>query len=65
MYSLLHLCHIPLLAQDTTTQTLTVGVVFVEFSDADTNHDARGGLGYTASPRIVDNSKYPAQFWYD
>jgi hypothetical protein len=52
-------------AQDPVTQTATVGVVFVEFSDADTDPDARGGVGYTAPPRVADDSKYPAQFWYD
>ena len=55
----------PLLAQDQVIQTITVGVVFVEFSDAETNIAARGGVGYTAPPRVIDNSKYPAQYWYD
>jgi hypothetical protein len=52
-------------AQDPVTQTATVGVVFVEFSDAGTNPDARGGIGYTAPPRVPDGAKYQAQFWHD
>lgn len=55
----------PLHAQNQVTQTITVGVVFVEFSDAVSNVDARGGVGYTAPPRIVDTGKYQASYWYD
>lgn len=55
----------PLHAQDQVTQTITVGVVFVEFSDAVSNVDARGGVGYTAPPRIIDTGKYQASYWYD
>jgi hypothetical protein len=55
----------PLHAQDQVTQSVTVGVVFVEFSDADTTIESRGGVGYTAPPRQIDPDKYLAQYWYD
>ncbi|MBR9977841.1 MAG: T9SS type A sorting domain-containing protein [Bacteroidetes bacterium] len=55
----------PLQAQGQVTQSVTVGVVFVEFSDADTDIESRGGVGYTAPPRQIDPDKYQAQYWYD
>jgi hypothetical protein len=55
----------PVHAQDPVMQTATVGVVFVDFSDADTDLDAGGGRGYTAPPRVIDTAKYQAQYWYD
>ncbi|MDX9758267.1 MAG: hypothetical protein RBU27_03820, partial [Bacteroidota bacterium] len=55
----------PVRAQAPVMQSATVGVVFVEFSDADIVADARGGVGYTAPPRVVDSSKFEARFWCD
>ncbi|MDX9757524.1 MAG: hypothetical protein RBU27_00030, partial [Bacteroidota bacterium] len=49
-------------------QTVNVGIAFVEFGDADTNPDARGGVGYTVeidNERQLDTSKYDWHFWYD
>lgn len=56
-------------AQCDPTQTITVGLAFVEFADADTDVRQRGGVGFTAKDqngvRSIDPDKFAWQYWWN
>lgn len=51
------------IASGQVTQRMTTGIVFVQFSDAATNPDARGSLGYDGNGNTVDEMYRFQDYW--